>query len=201
MYIRNIAILVVTSIMLGACNTLPVGSNSWSPGLSVRQVDNLLAYYAVVRAQSVTELDVEYEKAKQQLVQHGTNPYRMRLALLLMLPNSHFHSDAAAIALLNEVLKETYAEPTSLQNFASFLLIKLNEQQRAVDEQMQRVRNEQKRNEELAQKLKDEQKRSDELVQKLKDEQKYSDDLQIKVDAIKSMEKNMMHRDKHLWAR
>ncbi|BBP00646.1 hypothetical protein [Sulfuriferula nivalis] len=184
MYIRNIVVLIVTSIMLGACNTLPVGSNSWSPGLPVRQTDNLLAYFAVVRAQSAAELDVEHDKAMQQLAQYGTNPYRVRLALLLMLPNSRFHSDAAAIALLNDVLKETHAEPTPMQNFASFLLIKLNEQQRAVDEQMQRVRNEQKRNEELA--------------QKLKDEQKHSDDLQIKVDAIKNMEKNMMHRDKHL---
>jgi hypothetical protein len=175
---------MVTSIMLGACDTLPVGSDTWLPGKLGSQTDSLLAYYAVVRTQSAAELDAERDKATQQLAQYGTNPYRVRLALLLMAPNSRFHSDVAAIALLNDVLKDGYAESTSMRNFASFLLIKLNEQQRLVDEQIQRVRNEQKRSEELAQKLRDEQKRSD--------------DLQIKVDAIKNMEKSLMHRDKHL---
>lgn len=185
MNIRNIVILIMTSMALGACNTAPVRATTenWSPILFGGQVDNLLAYYAVVRVQSVAELDIEHEKAKQQLAQYGTGLYRVRLALLLMLPNSRFHNEASAIELLSDVLKDSHAEPIALRNFASFLLIKLTEQQRAVDEQMQRVRNEQKR--------------SDELAQKLKDEQKHSDDLQVKVDAIKSMEKSMMHRDKH----
>jgi hypothetical protein len=186
MNIRNIAILIMTGVVLGACNTLPVRStsDSWSPSLLGGQVDSLLAYYATVRVQSAAELDIEHDKARQQLAQYGTNPYRVRLALLLMLPNSRFHNDAAAIALLNDVLKDSHAEPTPIQNFASYLLIKQNEQQRAIDEQVQRVRNEQKR--------------GDELAQKLKDEQKRSDDLQVKVNAIKSMEKSMMHRDKKL---
>lgn len=184
MNIRNITILIMTSVVLSACNSLPTKSmtESWSPSLLGGQVDSLLAYYATVRVQSAAELDIEHDKAKQQLAQYGTNPYRVRLALLLMLPNSRFHNDTAAIVLLNDVLKDNHAEPTPIQNFASYLLIKQNEQQRAVDEQMQRVRNEQKR--------------GDELAQKLKDEQKRGDDLQVKVDAIKSMEKSMMYRDK-----
>ncbi len=178
-------ILIMVSMALGACNATPLRATtgSWSPVLFGGQVDNLLAYYAVVHVQSAAELDVEHEKAKQQLARYGTGPYRLRLALLLMLPNSRFHNEASAIALLSDVLKDSHAESAALRNFASFLLIKLTEQQRAVDEQMQRVRNEQKR--------------SDDLAQKLKDEQKHSDDLQIKVDAIKSMEKSMMRRDKH----
>lgn len=172
-----VAIVIVTAIMSGACTHTPTLTTPTPASASVNlptvllrePASDLLAFYDIVRKQPVAELNKEHDKAKQQLMQNKTDYYRMRLALLLTLPNTPFHDNAVAINLLNEVLKDAKTNTSSLHGLASLLVNELIEKQRIVDD----------------------------LTQKFKVEQKRGDELKVKVDAIKNMEKSMARRDKH----
>lgn len=174
-YRLRILSVVTLATLMSACATLPSQSRSantgWVPSLIVTsQADELLLYYDYLRKQPPAELAKEYDKARQHLAQTRNDVNRVRVALLLSLPNTPFHDNAAALALVNEMLKDTHSTNTGLHGLASMLsvsLTSLTEQQRAIED----------------------------LTQKWKDEQKRADGLQGKVDAIKNMEKNLIRRD------
>ncbi|NOT17616.1 MAG: hypothetical protein HOP20_06060 [Sulfuriferula sp.] len=170
--IKNWLVGALLVSVLSACNGLEPRSSvgGWTPPLMGAQADDLLNYYAAARKMSAGEMAKEHERARQQLAQNKTNSYRMRLVMLLMVPNTHFHDEVSAIALLNEVLRDGKANSGSVSALANLLLTELGEQQRLQDD----------------------------CNVRLKDEQKRGDALQIKVDAIKDMEKSMIRRDKHL---
>lgn len=130
-----------------------------------------MLYYDHLRKQPATELAKEYDKARQDFAKTRSELNRVKVALLLSLPNAPFHDTLAALNLLNELPKETKDAPSGLRSFANFLGVLLAEQQRAINS-------------------------ADDLSQKLKDEQKRARALQEKVDAIKNMEKNLIRRDK-----
>jgi len=163
---------------LAACSNMPASpshtaADGWSPPLIVTsQVEELMLYYDYLRKQPAAELVKEYDKARQGLAQSKTDANRVRVALLLALPNAPFHDSAAALGLLNELTKETRTTSHSLHGLAGLMAMLIAEQQRASSS-------------------------VDELSQKLKDEQKRADALQEKVDGIKNMEKNLIRRDKH----
>lgn len=136
---------------LAACSNLPPGpahtaAAGWSPPLLVTsQVEELMQYYDYLRKQPAAELVKEYDKARQNLAQSRTDVNRVRVAMLLALPNAPFHDTAAALGLLNEVVKETKTASHGVRGLASMMAMLIAEQQ------------------ELSQKLKDEQKRADAL--------------------------------------
>ncbi|ARU31861.1 hypothetical protein CAP31_09360 [Sulfuriferula sp. AH1] len=164
--------VVTLAMLMSACATLPSQPRSanaaWVPSLIVTsQAEELLLYYDYLRKQQPAELAREYDKARQNLAQTRNDVNRVRVALLLSLPNATFHDNAAALALVNEMLKDTHSTNTGLHGLASLLSASLTEQQRT----------------------------SEDLTQKWKDEQKRADGLQDKVNAIKNMEKNLIRRD------
>lgn len=134
---------------LSACSTLPAASSphaAWSPPLLVTsQVEELMLYYDYLRKQSAVALVKEYDTARQSLAQSRTDMNRIRVALLVALPNAPFHDTAAALGLLNEVSKETKTASPGLRGLASMMAALIAEQQG------------------LSQKLKEEQKRADAL--------------------------------------
>jgi len=167
-------LLAVTLATLSACASLPGQSHpaktGWASSLIVTSpADELLLYFDYLRKQPAAELAKEYDKARQSLTQARTDVNRIRLALLLALPNTSFHDTAAALTLVNESLKDTRSPSSGLHGLANLLSASLTEQQRITDD----------------------------LSQKWKDEQKRADGLQDKVDAIKNMEKNLIRRDHH----
>jgi len=162
---------------LNACSTLPAASSphvaGWSPPLLMTsKVEGLMLYYDYLRKQPAAELVKEYDKARQSLVQSKTDVNRVRVALLVALPNAPFHDTSAALGLLNEVSKETKTASPGLRGLASMMALLITEQQRANNN-------------------------ADDLSQKLKEEQKRADALQGQVNAIKNMEKNLIRRDRH----
>ncbi len=180
-FFRHSILSVLILATLGACTNFPsqfhTANKGWTPSLIVTsQADELLQYYDFARKLSASELTKEYEKARQNLAQSKVDGNKLRLALLLTLPNTSFKDNATAQTLVNDILKDNKASNPGLHALANLLSASLAEQQ------------------EMAQKNKDEQK---DLTQKWKDEQKRADGLQEKVDAIKSMEKNLIRRDKH----
>ena len=133
------------------------------------QMDDMMQYYESLRKQSHADLGRVYEKVKQNFAQNKSDVNRARLVLLLILPNSSFRDLNSALNLLNEWPRDTKTT-TSLQSFRNLLASLLGEQQR-VNHGME------------------------ELSQKLKDEQKRVETLQSQIDAIKSMEKNLILRE------
>jgi hypothetical protein len=119
--------MLLVSVLSGCGNLVPRSSvSAWTPPLMGAQADDLLSYYETARKMPAGEMAKEYEKAKQQLAQNKTNSYRMRLVLLLILPNTHFHDNTSAISLLNEVLKESKTNSSSLYGLANLLLVELS---------------------------------------------------------------------------
>ncbi|BBJ22306.1 hypothetical protein W01_02330 [Candidatus Nitrotoga sp. AM1P] len=134
------------------------------------QLEVLMQYFESIRKMSATELVKEHDKAKQNLILTKGDTARAELALLLILPNTSFRDTGAALNLLNELPKEAKLS-ASMRSFKQLLSTLLTEQQRINGS-------------------------ANELSQKLKEEQKYSEVLKNQIDNIKSMEKNLILRDK-----
>ncbi|MES2364736.1 MAG: dihydrolipoamide acyltransferase [Pseudomonadota bacterium] len=172
--LRLVSVMMVIS--LAACTNLPENPShprtaGWSAPLIVTsQVEEMMVYYDFLRKQTPAELTKEYDKARQNLVQAKTDVNRMRVAMLLAMPNTPFHDSAAASSLLNEVGKDAKTSP-GMRGLVSMMTMLISEQQRANNI-------------------------ADVLSQKLKDEQKRADTLQTQVDGIKNMEKNLIRRDR-----
>lgn len=131
------------------------------------QMDDMMEFYDSIRKQSPAELSRVYDKAKQSFMRNKSDTNRARLVLLLILPNTSFRDVTSAMHLLNEWPKDSKSA-NNLQSFRNLLAGLLAEQQRL--------------NHSI-----------EELSQKLKDEQKRAETLQSQIDAIKSMEKNLLN--------
>ena len=164
-------VLQVTVLMfLAACVALesrpPTVEPSTTELVVTGQMDDMMEFYDSIRKQSPTELGRVYEKAKQSFIQNKSDTNRARLVLLLILPNTSFRDVTSAMHLLNEWPKDSKSA-NNLQSFRNLLAGLLTEQQRL--------------NHSI-----------EELSQKLKDEQKRAETLQSQIDAIKSMERNLL---------
>ncbi|MDQ3186727.1 MAG: dihydrolipoamide acyltransferase [Pseudomonadota bacterium] len=179
---RKLRILTAAiGMSLAACSTVPqtqppaapLPSNSIVTAqmdlIVTGQMEDILQYYDALRKQPTGELGRVYDKVKQNFVQNKSDANRARLVLLLILPNTPFRDLTSALYLLNEWPRD--AKPTTgLQSFRNLLAALLAEQQR------------------LNQGI-------DDLSQKLKEEQKRVETLQNQIEAIKSMEKNLILRE------
>jgi hypothetical protein len=179
-------VICMTSTLLTACSTIrqssvkpenPLTSElpataGTSPAVDLPvacQMDDMMQYYESLRKQPAADLGRVYDKVKQNFAQNKSDENRARLVLFLILPNSSVRDLNSAVNLLNEWPRDTKS-PTSLQSFRNLLASLLVEQQR-LNHGME------------------------ELSQKLKDEQKRVETLQSQIEAIKSMEKNLILRE------
>jgi hypothetical protein len=167
---------VLPAVMLAlvaACSIIPenppVVESSSSDLVVTGQMDDMMEFYDTARKQSPAELAQVYEKVKQNFVHNKSDANRARLVLLLILPNTSIRDVNSAIHLLNEWPRD--GKPASnLQSFRNLLVSLLAEQQRLHHS-------------------------VEELSQKLKEEQKRLETLKSQIDAIKSMEKNLILRE------
>jgi hypothetical protein len=165
---------ILPAIMLtfvAACAGLPEDQPYIAPADPVvtGQMDDMMEFYESVRKQPSAELARVYDKVKQNFVQNKSDSNRARLVLLLILPNTSFRDITSAVYLLNEWPRDSNAA-TNLQSFRNLLASLLAEQQRLTHS-------------------------VEEMSQKFKDEQKRVETLQNQIDAIKSMEKNLILRE------
>jgi hypothetical protein len=178
---KSWGLIAMVLIILNACSTIPNQRNQPSQppivmlppqplAIAPSQLEVLMQYYDNIRKMPVTELVKEHDRAKQNLILSRSYSARAELALLLILPNTSFRDTSAALNLLNEWPKDAQLS-TSMRSFKHLLSVLLAEHQRI--------------NSSL-----------NELSQKLKEEQKYSEILKSQIDNIKSMEKNLILRDK-----
>jgi len=129
------------------------------------QMDDMMQYYDSLRKQASPELAKVYDRVKQNFAQNKSDANRIRLVLLLTLPNMPFRDIPGAVNLLNEWPRDV--KPNNLQSFRNLLAAFLAEHQRLSNS-------------------------VEEVAQKLKEEQKRADMLQHQIDALKSMERNLI---------
>ncbi|ARO88465.1 dihydrolipoamide acyltransferase [Nitrosospira lacus] len=171
---RKLWILPVAVLaLLAACSTVPGNRQPAGPLpfdlIVTGQMEDLMQYYDTLRKQPPAELARVYDRVKQNFVQNKSDANRARLILLLMLPNTPFRDTTSALYLLNEWPRDV-KPATGLQSFRNLLASLLTEQQRLNNS-------------------------VDELALKLKEEQKRVETLQNQIEAIKSMEKNLILRE------
>ena len=163
----------VALALVAACSTVVEDQKPVRPLPSdlivTGQMEDMMQYYDSLRRQPPAELARVYDKVKQNFVLNKSDANRTRLVLLLILPNTSFRDITSALYLLNEWPRD--AKPiTGLQSFRNLLMALLAEQQRLTHNM-------------------------DELSLKLKEEQKRVEILQKQIEAIKSMEKNLILRE------
>lgn len=132
---RSPLAVVVSALILAGCAhglasppaTTPVTTPSAAEAASVAR---LLAYYRRISVLPPAELQSEYAAAEQAFLRDGRPEHRLRLALLLSLPDASFHNPDSALRLL-----QGYAgrgDPNdALANFTFFLIARSIEQYNA----------------------------------------------------------------------
>lgn len=130
----------------------------------------VLAYFQHIKTLPATALAAENAAAAQALSKQRSDSNRLKLALLLLLPNTAFKDEARAAALADEVLNNKAADTPHLKNLALLIAAVANEQKRQEERFLQ-------------------------LAQKQKDDEKRADALQQKLDALKSIEKDLIKRE------
>jgi hypothetical protein len=163
-------IFCVIVLTLGGCAILP-HTRSMAPSqqevVLTGQMDDMMEFYESLRKLSAPELSRVYDKVKQNFVQNKSDANRIRLVLLLIMPQTSFRDVNSALYLLNEWPRGETKTFNYLLSFRNLLAAQLLEQQRLSNS-------------------------TEELGQKLRDEQKRVETMQNQIDAIKSMEKNLL---------
>lgn len=134
------------------------------------RIGEIMRDYEYLRAQPATELAKEYKKVSQDFMQTESDSNRVRLAMLLSLPDTPFHDTSAAINLLNNWPIDENLTHQALHGFANFLSAMLTQQRKSNNA-------------------------VNDLAKKLKDEQRHTEILQNKIDSITDMEKELLNRN------
>lgn len=179
MNVRPLSQLLLCGLCLGACAQLEQraapANGAWNSPATASEAHGadsaeVLAYFQRIKGLSVEGLAAEHAAAAQALARRRSDVNRLKLALLLILPRTAFKDEGRAAALANEVVNNKAADAPELKNLALLLAA---------------IANEQKQQEERLQ----------QLAQKQKDDEKRAEALQQKLDALKSIEKDLIQRE------
>lgn len=183
---RLFSLLIVFPLLaLTACSIMEDKAGNESQAVDmVKTPDEIIRYYESLRKQPASQLGWEYEKVRKNFLQEKNDANRTRLILFLILPGVPFHDPAAALNLLNEWPKDTQLTP-GLAGFRSFLTPLLTE----IQSFNQNINETSHKTHEMSQRI-------GVISQKLKEEQARSEILQNQINDLKSMEKQLIFRNK-----
>lgn len=124
--------IVASTLLLASCETLqPVEKGEPAPTVEMRRpvsdVESLLLYYRHIGRLKETQLGRELEIARTAYARESSDFNRVRLAMLLGLPNTSVSDDARALELLDPVVKNQTGDFSAL---ASLLAVQLQERKR-----------------------------------------------------------------------
>lgn len=94
---------------------------------AVSEVDNLLRYFQQLKKLSGTELGKEHDSVRQAYLKERSEFNRVRLAMILSLPNTSFGDESRALELLDPTVKNQQA---SLYGLAFLLSTHLQERKK-----------------------------------------------------------------------
>lgn len=198
---RSVAMALVPGVLIAACATTtsdptatastapapvvaPTGGPQHPKGGEADEVVALLAYYQRVSALAAEDLRREYNAVNLAFNKDKSESQRLKLALLLSVPQAPYSDDKRLLSLL-EAAPSRNAPADSPQRELLTLLQKLTAER---VRQVNQTKDEQKR---ADSQTRDEQKR---VEQQLKDEQKRADELQQKLDALLAIDRDLRHR-------
>ncbi len=170
---------LILALLLGACSAAPTSQPapqpvhtatmvSCPPAKEDSKLGEIIRYYSHISALASPDIVNEYNAVSVNYAKHPNNAERIKLAMLLSLPNTAFHNTAAARDLLATWPDQDAA--SDLHDLARFFGALLAQQQQA-DET------------------------ANDLGKALASEKMHSKSLQGKIDAIKAFEINQPHRD------
>ena len=105
-------------------------SGSVAPGVAARQAsgaENLLSYFAQIRKLSGPDLAREHDSARNAFSNGRSEFSRMRLAMVVTLPNTPFYDETRALELLEPVWKNSESQ---LSGLAALLVSQIQERKR-----------------------------------------------------------------------
>ena len=171
----------IIALLLGACTATtsapqpapqPVRTPTvyCTPVKENPKLGEIIRYYSRISALTLPDVVSEYNAVSQNFSKAPNNTERIKLAMLLSLPNTAFHNTAAALVLLETWSDQPADASSDLRDLARFFGALLA-QQRQAEETM------------------------NDLGKTLASEKLHSKSLQGKIDAIKAFEINQPHRD------
>ena len=178
------AATTTTTASVPAPVVVPASVSVPPKGSEADEVVALLAYFQRVSAMGAEDLRREYNTVNAAFNKDKIESQRLKLALLLSVPQAPFGDDKRLISLL-ETAPTRNAPADSPQRELLTLLQKLTAER---VRQVNLSKEEQKRTDTQT---RDEQKR---LEQQVKDEQKRADELQQKLDALLAIDRDLRHR-------
>lgn len=173
---KRTLLTIIFGVILVSCSTeqpaaIPETAHALphrpQPVVAISSLDALMRDYDRQSHLSGTELLAEYQTASLDFSRTKSDPDRIRLAILLALPNTSFHDVQAALKLLND----GPVQDSSLRSFAGLVGVFLKQQQQS-------------------------ERTAHDIAQMLKEEKKHSASLQGKINAITNMEKSLILRDR-----
>ncbi len=124
--------IVAGSLLVAGCVPLTEGeTREPAPAVEMRRpvsdVESLLLYYQHIGKLKEIQLGRELEIARNAYAREGSDFNRVRLAMVLGLPNTALNDNARALELLEPVVKNPSGEFSAL---ASLLAVQLQERKR-----------------------------------------------------------------------
>ncbi len=154
--------------------------------------ESLLTYFERVRKLPAADLAKEHNDVRQLYAKAGSDIIRVRYAMLLSVPGASFSDDARALELLDPLLKN----PSVALHAVAYMVGTQIQEQRRGHALQQRFEEERRRAQGLQQRFEEEQRRGHGLQQRFEEEQRRGQGLQQKLDALKSLEKNLLERER-----
>jgi len=185
---------IVLAALLGGCVATTVPDTRRDPWYQavVEPVQGndarALRFYENVLKLKGAELARELNTTRQEFDKDQSELNRVRLALLLSLPDTGYRDDQAALNLVQPFVNDKSYENSVLRPLALMLHTQLSEFKRLDETAQQQTA-----------KAKEEQRRAEEALQqqtaKAKEEQRRAEALQQKLEAILDMEMKMIERE------
>lgn len=190
--------LLGVGIVFTGCAGLPAPAPRWLPpgeaGWLTGETERLLLYHDYLRKLDPAQLAAEYARTREEFARTQADGDRLRLALVLGLPQTSVFNPAQAQALLEPLLARGATRNTQLFPLARLVHDVLGEQRR-LDGQLstanQRLRDERRRAESAEQLLSTDLQNA---LQKLREEQSRAVALEKKLQELRLIEKSMSDR-------
>lgn len=179
---RTLLVLLLALLALAGCASTAPSEPDWQDG--ERAAAQLLDEYRRVLALPADAQQREYQIAMAALDQNANSMQRLRVALLMTLPRAPWRDDTRLLQLLDESAAGTREDEAALRDLA--LLV-----QKLVLERLQLMREELRKAGEAQHRL---QNLLAERQRQLNDERRRSVELEQKVDALRSIDRDILRR-------
>lgn len=181
--------------LVGACGSLPSSDSGadehWLKNTDAgNRVESLLHWFDYARRLPTSEWTREHERLRQQWGNDKSDFTRLRLGLLLAAPNAPGREQARAAPFLEPLTRNADGRDPGLRALAQLVAVDLAERRRLAEELQSTAHQLQS----TAQQLQSATQQLQATAQRQKDDAMRANDLEQKLEALKTIEKNLQQR-------